>query len=121
MADLHGESGGGWIGVDLDGTLAEYHGWKGVENIGKPVPKMVERVKNWLASGKQVKIMTARGSGGDSQNALPHIQKWLADVFGEDGEKIPVVHQKDFKMIELWDDRCIQVIPNTGERADGKD
>lgn len=27
----------GWIGVDLDGTLAEYHGWKGVDHIGPPV------------------------------------------------------------------------------------
>lgn len=28
--------GQGWIGVDLDGTLAEYHGWKGAEHIGQP-------------------------------------------------------------------------------------
>src|SRR5262245_48902352 len=28
----------GWIGVDLDGTLAEYHGWKGIEHIDRPVP-----------------------------------------------------------------------------------
>lgn len=28
---------GGWIGVDLDGTLAEYTGWKGVEHIGEPI------------------------------------------------------------------------------------
>lgn len=26
----------------------------------------------------------------------------------------------DFAMVELWDDRCVQVIPNTGKRADGK-
>ena len=24
----------GWIGVDLDGTLADYHGWRGAEHIG---------------------------------------------------------------------------------------
>jgi hypothetical protein len=36
---------GSWVGVDLDGTLAEYHGFKGPEHIGKPIPKMVARVK----------------------------------------------------------------------------
>lgn len=33
----------GWIAVDLDGTLAEYDGWKGSAHIGNPVPKMVEK------------------------------------------------------------------------------
>ena len=41
----------GWVGVDLDGTLAQYDGWKGVDHIGDPVPKMLERVRNWLADG----------------------------------------------------------------------
>ena len=44
--DTHGAVGSGWIGVDLDGTLAEYHGWKGSEHIGPPIPLMVERVKS---------------------------------------------------------------------------
>ena len=26
-----------WIGVDLDGTLARYDGWKGIEHIGEPI------------------------------------------------------------------------------------
>ncbi len=26
----------GWIDVDLDGTLAQYDGWKGVAHIGEP-------------------------------------------------------------------------------------
>jgi hypothetical protein len=25
-----------WIGVDLDGTLAEYNDWINIEHIGKP-------------------------------------------------------------------------------------
>ena len=48
-----------WIGVDLDGTLAEYHGWNDGK-IGEPIQLMVERVKRWLAEGKSVRIMTAR-------------------------------------------------------------
>jgi len=34
-----------WIGVDLDGTLAKYGEWRGVEHIGEPIPPMVDRVK----------------------------------------------------------------------------
>ena len=28
---------------------------------------------------------------------------------------------KDYGMVELWDDRAVQVKPNTGERVDGKE
>lgn len=47
----------GWIGVDLDGTLAHYDGWKGETHIGKPIPLMLARVKRWLAEGKEVRIV----------------------------------------------------------------
>ena len=50
----------GWIGVDLDGTLAEYDGWVGPQHIGKPVPLMVDRVKRMLDYGEDVRIFTAR-------------------------------------------------------------
>ena len=50
----------GWIGVDLDGTLAEYDKWVSPTHIGKPILRMVKRVQKWLAEGRQVKIMTAR-------------------------------------------------------------
>jgi hypothetical protein len=50
----------GWIGVDLDGTMAYYDGWKGADHIGEPIPAMVERVKRWLAEGREVRIFTAR-------------------------------------------------------------
>ena len=44
-----------WIGVDLDGTLAQYAGFKGPEHIGDPIPEMVARIKEWLSEGKTVK------------------------------------------------------------------
>lgn len=53
----------GWIGVDLDGTLAHYDGGVGVDHIGPPVPAMLTRVKQWLAEGRAVKIFTARVHG----------------------------------------------------------
>ena len=108
----------GWIGVDLDGTLAEYGGWKGAAHIGTPIPKMLERVRLWLAEGQEVRIFTARVHGPDGEEARKHIQDWLLKHLGA---VIPVTNQKDYGMVELWDDRAIQVRINTGERADGLD
>jgi ribosomal protein L37E len=36
------------------------------------------------------------------------------------GQILPITYQKDAEMLELWDDRAIQVKPNTGQRADGE-
>lgn len=117
----------GWIGVDLDGTLAEYDGWQGVEHIGKPIPKMLERVKQWLNERRDVRIFTARAyrmlypqgtpEKAEADIVIKHIHAWLWE---NDLPPLPVTCFKDFGMVELWDDRCVQVIPNTGERADGK-
>lgn len=110
----------GWIGVGLDGTLAEYHGWKGIGQIGAPIPLMVERVKQWLADGTEVRIFTARVSGADSlddvvqrnaERAREFIKQWSSLVFGR---MLRVTNKKDFRMIELWDDRAVRVELNTG-------
>lgn len=99
----------GWIGVDLDGTLAHYDGWQGPEHIGEAVPLMLARVKKWIAEGKTVKIFTARAS---SPRSVPYIEIWL-EQNGIGG--LEITNQKDFAMVELWDDRCVQVRKNTGE------
>jgi len=113
----------------LDGTLAEYHGWVD-GRIGKPVPLMVERVKRWLAIGQEVRIMTARVSNGggyseeskrDADGAFvaeqhEMIAAWCLEHLGA---VIPITCEKDFRMLELWDDRAVQIVPNTGRRADG--
>lgn len=105
----------GWIGVDLDGTLAEYHGWDGGK-IGEPIPAMVNRVKAWLRAGQEVRIVTARVSyASRNQREVAKqraaIQEWCNDVFGV---YFTVTCEKDFLMLELWDDRCHPVETNTG-------
>ena len=103
------ESEMGWIGVDLDGTLAVYDDWKGMDHIGEPVPAMLERVKQMVADGKNVKIFTARVSGPEFDIAIVH--EWLkANGLPE----LEVTNVKDFNMIHLYDDRCTQVEMNTG-------
>src|SRR5262245_51201727 len=58
----------GWIGVDLDRTLAHYDHWRGASHIGEPVPKMLERVKRWIDQGIEVRIFTARVWSDGSSN-----------------------------------------------------
>lgn len=115
----------GWIGVDLDGTLAVYYGWKGASHIGAPVPRMLERVKSWLAEGKEVRIFTARVYHDNSSVrvheasvARDAITAWCKEHIGQE---LRITNVKDYAMFELWDDRAVQVIPNTGFRADDAD
>lgn len=116
-----GDTGEGWIGVDWDGTMVKYDGWKGDGHFGEPVPLMVARVRKWLAEGKKVKIVTARVSHDGtpermamaSTNAVLISQLCLRYV----GQALEVTCSKDYAMLSLWDDRCVQVIINTGQPA----
>ncbi len=104
----------GYIAVDLDGTLARYSGWNDGE-IGEPIPLMVDRVKNWLAQGREVRIFTARVSGEDEPGRQVGyrelIQEWCLTHIGQ---ILPVTCCKDYGMITLFDDRAVSVEPNTG-------
>ena len=116
----------GWIGVDLDGTLAHYEGWNGGV-IGEPIVPMVRRVQQWLAQGKDVRIFTARvylPKYATPEARTVHQQQRVAIAAWCQlhlGQVLPITNQKDFSMIELWDDRAVQVVNNLGLRADGRD
>lgn len=102
----------GWIGVDLDGTLARYEpGSFDENNVGVPVPLMVERVKEWVAQGKEVRVFTARAT---DPAAIPVVASWVKKHIGAD---LVVTNVKDYDMVELWDDRAVQVIRNEGIRV----
>lgn len=110
----------GWIGVDLDGTLAHYDGWVDELHIGKPIPQMVERVKEWRRQDIPVKIFTARvtevkrfdGSPEDISDIYRAIEKWCLEHIGE---KLPITNVKDYGCLEIWDDRAVGIACNTGE------
>lgn len=108
-------SASGWIGVDLDGTLARYDGWKGADHVGEPIERMAQRVNRWLHDGVEVRIVTARATVPEQAEV---VKAWTLKHFGRE---LAVTCCKDFAMVELWDDRAIQVFPNTGCRADGLD
>ncbi len=114
----------GWIGVDLDGTLAFHtsENWD-YPHIGPPILPMVNRVKGWLKDGKDVRIVTARVSAdeafGGKESAdgnREHIKAWCLTWLNRE---LPITCSKDGHMIELWDDRCVQVMTNLGEPVDG--
>ena len=161
MNDTHGEKGEGWYGFDLDGTLAKYNGWKGIDHIGEPVKPMVDLIKRMHDEGKVVKIMTARVAprpepeiaktryplyaGKDVGDVPMYAARWketmrnagcladwidacnfyskemwtardfIADWCLENLGFVPeIVYQKDHLMLELYDDRVKQVVPNEG-------
>ncbi len=131
----------GWIGVDFDGTLAMFHDWVGWNVFGVPIPRMVERIQGWLGENKEVRIVTARiglpkyhrrgkpvyasspivgnkrcrvteqtYTDDDMQTA---IQNWCEERV-QRGWRPIVQCYKDGAMDELWDDRAVQVVVNTG-------
>ena len=145
MNDTHGETGKGWYGFDLDGTLAKYDKWEGIGHIGEPVEPMVDLIRKMHDEGKVVKILTARVAprsnieirsnpyptdqavydaiGRDNEERYRDIYrapKWTAREFVSDwclknlGFIPEIVYQKDHLMLELYDDRVKQVVPNEG-------
>ena len=95
-----------WIGVDLDGTLAHYTGYKGDDHVGTPIAPMVQMVKRWLYEGKyEVRIFTARAPH-------PAIRKWCKEHLGQ---VLKITNTKDSGMIALYDDRAVGVKRNEGK------
>lgn len=109
------------IAVDFDGTLARFEGWKGHRDLGEPIPRMVERVKAWLAEGHDVFILTARITPWkhsdvpavgqvDVEEARRLVEDWSEKHIGKRLEVTNIKGGFD----EFWDDHVCQIIPNTG-------
>jgi len=105
-----------WVGFDLDGTLAYHNSGDSIDIIGEPIPIMVARVMVYLNQNVEVKIVTARVCSEQdpifrfTQKSL--VEAWCVKHFGK---RLIVTSEKDFAMIYLYDDRCKQVILNTGQ------
>jgi hypothetical protein len=118
--DTHGSNNEEWIGFDLDGTLAKYDGWKGIEHIGEPVESqvLIAKLLHWL--GKKIKILTARvaprDDDDDSAKAKKYVEWWCSKHLGFVPE---VTYVKDASMVALFDDRAVSVEQNTGKILGG--
>lgn len=125
MTDIRHTIARPWIGVDLDGTLADHY-WpeKGEyhpERIGDPVPAMVERVQRWIMDGHEVRIFTARVGPNGSAPHTAHMEDRDAIFIAigdwtekHIGTRLKATCTKDYNMVSLWDDRAVRVICNTG-------
>jgi hypothetical protein len=110
-------SGSGWVGFDLDGTLAQDDAG-GVFNpyfVGEPIPQTVYLMRTFQEAGIKTKIFTARMHVNDpeaKQKRIKVIQDWCE----KQGLGRPeVTNVKDTAMRLLFDDRAFHVVRNTGE------
>jgi len=104
----------GWIGVDLDGTLAYYDSKSSIKKVGTAIPDMLALVKKMINNNIRVKIFTARATDPEQ---LPLIRKWLKT---NNLPELEITNIKDYYMLRLYDDRCIQVEKNTGRLINEK-
>ena len=109
-----------WIGVDFDGTLAIWGcAWvKDYHATGAPIPRMVARVKKWLAEGEDVRIFTARMDGyhPTAGHVPAHVSRQIIDEWclKHIGQVLPVTNRKDYFCKALYDDRAHRVEQDTG-------
>ena len=108
------------IAVDFDGVLAEYSHAKAVLFTGRPIYKMIDRVKLWISEGRKVVIFTARA---DNPIEIAIIKRWCKKYIGEE---LPVTNKKSRLFTEFWDDKAVPIKMNTGaiwdraEKLEGK-
>ena len=90
-----------WVGFDFDGTLVR-------EITFEAIPSMVQRLRDYLNLGYEVRILTARGNDAVG---IRLVKDWLKK---HDLPDLKVTSNKDYQMLVLYDDRARQVIQNTG-------
>ena len=116
----HTKHDGKWVGADFDGTLADFEcDWpKDYRSVGKPIPRMVERVKRWILEGEDVRIFTARmdcfhpiaGQLTEEEVKTP-LEAWCLQHLGK---VLPITNEKDYWCRKIYDDRVIHVEQDTG-------
>jgi len=98
-----------WLGVGLDGVLAERTDAGLTGEIGPPIPNMVARVRDWVKYKRiKVRVLTPRAS---TEAGAEEVRAWL------DSNRLSYLEftsAKDLHMVEFWDDRAVQVISNLG-------
>jgi len=112
------------IAVDLDGTLAAYDGWRGLEHIGEPLPGAVKAMWALYQAGCELVIYTCRcGNNGRGEFAGGvSVQRWaevVADWLLQ--HDFPPMHLhvdggKPFADVYV-DDRALRVAPQEDEGA----
>jgi hypothetical protein len=98
----------GWLGVELDGVLAQAISPQPLGQIGEPISLMLNRVRQWQMVGIDVRVFTRRAS---EPGQIQLIENWLANQ----GLQLPVTCEKDFQMSAFYDSAAVHVAHNSGE------
>lgn len=102
------------IAVDLDKTLAEYDGWKGMENIGKPYDGARKFVRALRKRGFKVIIHTCRinpKNNADNVDGVAIVSRWL----NTHGIEVDEIWSRPGKPIAsaYVDDKAVVCTPHT--------
>jgi len=73
------------VAVDVDGVLAKYDKWRGLDNIGDPVPGAVEFTKRLgqkyevliFTTRCSMSVATGRDSGETAESLVARVKAWL--------------------------------------------
>lgn len=114
------------ICVDVDGVLAQYDGWNGVHNIGKPIPGAVEFCNN-LYEEYNVIIHTTRANVEVNEKEIPEVpnteaekQRYLNNLLHEwlqtHGFKYDSIKPKPMA-VGYIDDRACRCVPQRNGRS----
>lgn len=112
----------GTILLDIDGTVTDHNNTVSVHedmsSLGYPVDRMVKEVRKLLNAGEDVRIFTARTSytGPGRAKMIEAIDNLCRELFGQ---TMPIQQSKDLWTKAIIDDVAVQIIPDTGKRADG--
>lgn len=107
------------VAVDLDGVLAKYDGWRGIEHIGDPIPGAVEFTKALKAIPVRVVIHTTRTNAdpaiqGHSESVdmlTQRVRLWL-DAHGFAYDEIYAGQGKPLAAAYI-DDRAVPCLPQS--------
>lgn len=114
-----------WIAVDFDGTLAHGHD---IYKPGAPIALMVDRVKTWLAAGREVRIFTARVGTVTEDECLGALDEVDVTMWSAAGLKppkewapVPSAQQQWYAyqrgLVEAWcQEHLGQKLPVTSEK-----
>ena len=95
----------GWVGIDLDGTLAKGYS----SEIGQPVYENVDLARELIANGIEVRIFTARASGNNW--GIREVKEWCKKHLGK---TLEVTNIKDWDCRLIIDDRALSVATDEG-------
>ena len=105
--------------VDWDGTLVEYHGYRGPLIYGAPIPLMVDRVKHWLKDGHEVIIFTSRVSADHDIDQIKREVTTIQFALRDMGlPPLLVTANKWVRITAFWDDRAVGLERNKGTVRD---